>query len=261
LGRPLSAVIFRHGSNWFVDCNGDRAQLLLPTTFYVNGNGSIGNDADDCLSSNPGGPAASIQAGVDLICDEIDANRQNIVLQCADGIYPSSFSLYNLTGWGTRGGHSELIIRGDVANPAAFLSSTGNLGNIAMVGLTTPWKIEGFKFQNTSISPAIACYGGNFVYLGKNDFGNRGGSHLSSSYMSFFEVVEPYAYTISGNANAQAPAFSHSLRDRRHHADRDAKSYAICPGVRTLNHGLATGNVQWPCDGSTLCRSGFFHHQ
>jgi hypothetical protein len=159
---------------------GIRLRLATATTFYVDpaGTNSI------LFGLAPGaGAFQTMQFGIDTICNIYDVNRQNVVLQVADGTWTPGISLYNVYGWSTQGGHSELIIRGkNMTTPANCLLSTGSTGNIAMVGLTTPWRIEGFRFVNSSTAPAIACDGKSFVYVGFNDFGPCGGSHLSASY-------------------------------------------------------------------------------
>jgi hypothetical protein len=186
-----------------------RIRLAVATTFYVDG--TLGNDANDGLAAGSGHAWLSIQHGIDMICNNYDINRQNVVLQVADGTYTTTstpFSLYPVTGWGTQGGHSELCIRGNLTTPANCLISAGT-NCFSMVSLITPWRIEGFKF--TATGEAISADGRSFVYVGKNDFGACGVAHMGASYGSAIEIVAPY--TISGSAPSHLNAFhmSHIL--------------------------------------------------
>lgn len=186
-----------------------RTRLTADTTFYVDG--TLGSDANNGLT--PGAGAwQTIQKGIDSICNNYDLVRKNVVLQVADGTYTQPLSLYNVTGWGTIGGHSELILRGNLTTPGNCVISVVNSNCFSSVGLTTPWRIEGFRMIATGApGNAVACDGGSFVYVGKNEFGACTEAHMSASFFSFLELVDSYA--IVGGAKYHFVAFTSALVD------------------------------------------------
>lgn len=216
-GTAIAGFILWPGQGYTVFNNGGTLMILedfkrwvLPagtTTFYAS---TTGVDTNDGLSSST---PTTAQTGIFNIVGQVDQNHQNIILQLADGTYTTGLTLWPVTGWGTLGGHSELIIRGNLTTPTNCNIAVTNSDCFSMVGLTTPWRIEGFH-MTASGSPGncVACDGGSFVYIGNNNFGVCTEAHLSSSYFSFLEIVTN-SYTISGGAAFHYNAFTSSLID------------------------------------------------
>jgi hypothetical protein len=205
-------MVERAGSALVILGGLQRWRLMQATTFYVDQ--SAGGAFNDGLAPGPTRAFASPQIGIDAICNNLDANRQNIVLQFKDDTYTIPIHLYPVTGWGTIGGHSELIIQGNMATPANCLISVANSNCISMVGLTTPWRCQGFRLQVTSgVGNCISVDGSSFFYIGASmEFGTAPNAHISVSYKSFVEAVGG-SYSIVGGAGNHVNANVSSLAD------------------------------------------------
>lgn len=190
----------------------ERWVLEQATTFYVDP--AAGGSFNDGLAPGAARAFASPQIGIDAICNNLDVNRQNVVLQFADGTYSIPIHLYPVTGWGTIGGHSELIVQGDMTTPGNCIVSVSNSNCFSMVGLTTPWRIQGFHMTVTSgTGNCVSVDGGSFCYIGAaNEFGACPNSHISVSYKSFVESVGG-SYSIVGSAANHINANVSSLAD------------------------------------------------
>lgn len=178
---------------------------------YVGYNGSS-DTANDGLSTSTS--FATKQHAIDFVCNNIDMNRKNITVQCADGTDNTPIHLYQVTGWGTIGGHSELVIQGNMASPQNCVVSVANSNCFSMVGVQTPWRIQGFTLTVTSgVGNCISVDGNSFCYIGASmNFGACPNAHISVSYNSFVEAVGG-TYTITGGAGNHVNANVSSMAD------------------------------------------------
>jgi hypothetical protein len=180
-------------------------------TVFVGGTGS--NDGNDGLAAGVGA-FATLQAAVNAAAQYFDLAGQNLVFQIADGTYSqaNSVHLWSLVGQLTVGGHTEVIIRGNIGSLGnVTLSATGaGQHTIATVGLYPPWRIEGIKFQSTS-GLCVSADGQSFLYLGTNQYDSCALGHVNASYKSFVEMFAPYTVSAGAPFHIQAGAQSQIL--------------------------------------------------
>lgn len=204
-----STVVSNINNVWSYTDPGRWMLATSTTTFFVDG--TNGNDNNDGLATGTGA-LLTIQKGIDTVCNQVDQQGTNIVVQVADGTYTTNLSLYNVTGWRTIGGHGELVLRGNVSTPANCIISGGAQNCISSVMLGTPWNIQGFKLTTaTGTGNCIEADGCSRLYYQNCNFGSCGNAHCVASYGSFLEAVGPY--TISGNATYHYNSFSQSQID------------------------------------------------
>lgn len=170
------------------------------TTYTLNIGGGGSSDANDGLAIGVGA-FATLQAAINAAAQDFDLAGQNLVFQIADGTYTqaNSVHLWSLVGHLIVGGHTEVIIRGNVGSLGNVTMAATGAGQhtFAIVGLYPPWRIEGIKFQSTS-GFCVSADGQSFLYLGTNDYGVCALGHINTSYTSFVELFPPY--TISGSS-------------------------------------------------------------
>jgi hypothetical protein len=177
-------------------------------TVFVGGTGS--NDSNDGLATGVGA-FATLQAAINAAAQYFDLAGQDLVFQVADGTYTqaNSIHLWSLVGHLVIGGHTEVIIRGNIGSlgNVTFSATGSGQHTFAMVGLYPPWRIEGIKFQSTS-GLCVSADGQSFLYLGTNDYDACALGHVNASYKSFVEMFAPYTISAGApyhiNASAQS---------------------------------------------------------
>lgn len=166
-----------------------REHLTAARTYYVRTDGS---DSNDGLTDTSGGAFLTIQHAVDVVCDTLDINSQQVVIQVADGAYNAPVALMSFLG------STRVTLRGNTTTPAnvTITTSTGNCFTVARAGA---WQVEGFKLSTTGGNyDAIGVAGVSDINLRALDFGASTRSHIVVGDGAVLRCTGPYS--ISGSA-------------------------------------------------------------
>lgn len=154
----LLSLIFFHTATAEIDRRiSIREPLRADRTYYVR---TDGDDNNGGYSDSAGGALRTIQKAVDIISEDIDLGKYNVIIQVSDGTYASGVELkpyLRSTG--------KAIIRGNILTPSnVIIDATSSIPTegCCFFSRSGPqsWTIEGLALQTTATGFApytVAC--------------------------------------------------------------------------------------------------------
>jgi hypothetical protein len=172
-------------SNQIATFIGGREQLTGDRDYYVDV--TLGSDSNDGRASGAGGAFETIQKAIDVVCDTLDLQGYDVVINIAAGTYPGEIALRRYVGGtGTPdllvgydgGGETQLpynnanvTLRGVSGTILAGLASPVLNRVLRCDGVTTPWFLDRLEFNPAAASQdAISVSGGSCLLLGEVTF-------------------------------------------------------------------------------------------
>lgn len=166
---------------------GGREVLSGARSYYVRSDGS---DSNDGLANTSGGAFLTIQKAVDVVCNSLDIQNQNVTIQIGDGTYTAGVELKDIIGNGT------VTIQGNSGTPANVVISTTSANAISAGQYARGyWAIKDFKAQTTTSGRGILCQRGAFLTYSNIVFGACAGPHIEVSAGSTLICVGNYSIT------------------------------------------------------------------
>lgn len=163
-----------------------REYLLADRIYYVSTTGS-----DTNTGLNPGAPFLTIQKAVDVVCNNIDMNSQQVTIQLADGTYTSGAVLKPYVGT------KAPIIQGNSSTPSNTLISTTSSNGINLYDPVS-WTIKNLKFTTITSGSCIYAENNAVIKLYNINFGSCMEAHMYA--VSGANITSLSNYTISGGA-------------------------------------------------------------
>jgi hypothetical protein len=166
-----------------------RELLTADRTYYVRTDGS---DSNDGLTNNSGGAFLTIAKAIDAAV-ALDPSIYTITIQVGAGTWTTAITLKHHIGT------NAIILQGDTGTPANVTISTTGVSAITAQNVWSPWTVQGFKVQTTTIG-----YGFNIVTsrvaISQIEFGAMasGYSHINAQQGARVNITSNYTY--SGNA-------------------------------------------------------------
>ena len=179
-----------------------RIALTANTTFYISTTGS-----DATGDGSVGNPWRTIQHGVDYICNSLDLVNFHAILQLAPGTYAENVIVRGYVSGALQTHVGFPTIKGDVANPSAYVIEGGS--GIAIFGgsISYGWLVQGVKLQATSGGTCVESDDAIHILLDSVEFGNAG-IHCMALYTGMIKFISN-GYTISGGANVHLYSEAH----------------------------------------------------
>lgn len=164
-----------------------RDVLTANRTYYVRTDGS---DSNTGLVNNSGGAFLTIAKGLTTAAG-LDGSTYDVVVQVGAGTWTVPVVLPQMLGSGT------FTLEGDTTTPAnVTISTTG--AAITADGISTVWRVTGFKLQTTSSGDCILSTNKATVRYAFIDFGTCARAHVSARQQA--SAVVYGNTTISGGA-------------------------------------------------------------
>lgn len=167
-----------------------REVLAATRTYYVR---TDGNDSNNGLANTSGGAFLTVQKAVDVVCNSLDIQNQNVTIQIGDGTYTAGVELKDIIGNGT------VTIQGNSGTPANVVISTTSANAISAGQYARGyWAIKDFKAQTTTSGRGILCQRGAFLTYSNIVFGACAGAHIEVAAGSTLICIGNYS--IAGSA-------------------------------------------------------------
>lgn len=167
-----------------------RERVTSARTYYVRTDGS---DSNNGLANTSGGAFLTVQKAVDVVCNSLDIQNQNVTIQIGDGTYTAGVELKDIIGNGT------VTIQGNSGTPANVVISTTSANAISASQYARGyWAIKDFKVQTTTSGRGILCQRGAFLTYSNIVFGACAGAHIDVAAGSTLICIGNYS--IAGSA-------------------------------------------------------------
>lgn len=167
--------------------SGGREALTAARTYYVRTDGS---DSNNGLANTSGGAFLTIQKAVDVVCNSLDIQNQNVAIQIGDGTYTSGVELKDITGNGV------VTIQGNSGTPGNVVISTTSANAVSAGQYARGyWTIKDFKVQTATSGRGILCQRGAFVTYSNIVFGACASAQIEVTAGSTLICVGNYSIT------------------------------------------------------------------
>jgi hypothetical protein len=167
-----------------------REVLTADRTYYVR---TDGNDSNTGLVGSAAG-AFLTYARAKAVARTIDINGHVLTIQMGAGTWTDPISLFDVVGyWGS----GSCILLGDTSTPSNVIISPTNTNAISADGISTVWRIKGFKVQTTTSGWGVYLTRASALFYNM-EFGACASGHILAICNSYLYMVT--SYTINGAA-------------------------------------------------------------